>query len=99
MERRGGRGVREVAEEIGVSSATLSRVERGNLPDIETFTKICRWLKVDPADILDLKEFAERPRTPGIAAHFRADQTLDPLAAADLAQLLLLAQQAFAERQ
>jgi hypothetical protein len=74
------------------------------LPDIETFTKICKWLKVDPAEILDITEFANRT-PPGtvessatIAAHFRADAALDPQAAQDLAQLLLLAQRAFAER-
>ena len=36
LEKREDRGVREVAKEIGISPATLSRVERGNLPDLET---------------------------------------------------------------
>jgi transcriptional regulator with XRE-family HTH domain len=101
-ERRGYLGVRDLADTIGVSAATLSRVERGKLPDIETFAKICRWLKVDPAEILEIKEFPERGRremsepATTIAVHFRADAVLDTQAAQDLAQLLLLAQRAFA---
>lgn len=46
------RGVREVAAEIGISPATVSRVERGHSPDLETFAKICRWLDVDPGEVL-----------------------------------------------
>jgi transcriptional regulator with XRE-family HTH domain len=37
--------LRDAAREIGTSSATLSRIERGRLPDIETFFKCCKWLK------------------------------------------------------
>jgi transcriptional regulator with XRE-family HTH domain len=45
--KRGKKGLRETAAEIGgVSAATLSRIEQGNLPDVETFIKICKWLKV-----------------------------------------------------
>ncbi len=45
--KRGGMGLRQAAEELGtVSAATLSRVEQGKLPDVETFIKICKWLNV-----------------------------------------------------
>lgn len=45
--KRGDKGLRETAEEIGsVSLATLSRVEKGNLPDVETFITLCKWLGV-----------------------------------------------------
>lgn len=37
-------GVREFAEQIGVSSATLSRITNDNVPDIETFFTLCRWM-------------------------------------------------------
>src|SRR5271165_3139780 len=53
-DRRGGRGIREVAQEIGISAATLTRVEGGRFQDIATFQKICSWLKVNPAEILDI---------------------------------------------
>jgi transcriptional regulator with XRE-family HTH domain len=45
--KRGKKGLRDTATEIGdVSSATLSRVEQGNLPDVETFIRLCKWLGV-----------------------------------------------------
>jgi transcriptional regulator with XRE-family HTH domain len=48
--KRGKTGLRDAAIEIGgISPATLSRIELGNLPDVETFIKICNWLGV-PAD-------------------------------------------------
>jgi transcriptional regulator with XRE-family HTH domain len=89
---RGTRGIREVAAEIGVSAATLSRVERGYMPDLETFGKICRWLKVDPAEILGMKDVVSK--RPAVAVHFRKDQALQPATAAALAQMILAAQRA-----
>lgn len=41
---RGARGVREAAREIGISHATLSRVERGFAPDARTLQRVCAWL-------------------------------------------------------
>lgn len=46
--------LREAAREIGVAAATLSRIERGSLPDIETFRKICVWLGISADHILSL---------------------------------------------
>ena len=58
-------GVREFAREIGISAATLSRIERGKLPDIETFGKLCSVLKLDPADILEIEDIeANQPPPP-----------------------------------
>jgi len=52
MERRGEEGIREFAKKLGISPATLSRVENGKLPDLETFSKICDKLGLDPSEIL-----------------------------------------------
>jgi predicted transcriptional regulator len=38
------RGIRSVSKEIGISPATLSRVERGNNCDAFTLAKILSWL-------------------------------------------------------
>jgi len=38
-------GVREFGDSIGVSAATFSRIENGKTPDIETFFKLCFWMK------------------------------------------------------
>jgi transcriptional regulator with XRE-family HTH domain len=101
-ERRGGRGVRDVAIEIGISPATLSRVEAGKLPDLLTFRKLCTWLKVDPGTILEIpdetgSQHADVP-SPGAAVHLRADVLLTPQAAGDLAHLILAAQRELARR-
>ena len=89
---RGARGVREVAGEIGVSPATLSRVERGFMPDLETFGRICRWLTVDPAEILGVKDVVSK--RPAAAVHFRKDQTIRPTTAQALGEMILAAQRA-----
>ncbi len=102
-ERRGGRGTREVAQEIGISPATLTRVEAGRLPDLLTFRKICAWLKVNPADILGLPvPGPEEPLADDISSaatvHLRADQALPQEAALDLAQLIIIAHRELARR-
>ena len=38
------RGVRGVAREIGISAATLNRIERGENCDAVSLTKILAWL-------------------------------------------------------
>lgn len=102
-ERRGGRGVREIAKEIGISPATLSRVESGKLPDLLTFRKICTWLKIDPAEILEIAPNTSgsdqtNEALPAAAVHLRADVAMSAEAASDLAQLILIAQQELARR-
>ena len=42
-EQRGRRGLRQVAREIGISPATLSRAERGEGCDGETLARIVLW--------------------------------------------------------
>jgi DNA-binding Xre family transcriptional regulator len=99
-DRRGGRGIREVAQEIGISAATLTRLEGGRLPDIATFQRICSWLQVNPAEILDIST----PNSPSstdtlvAAVHLRADQSLPEAAATDLAQLIVVAHRELARR-
>jgi DNA-binding Xre family transcriptional regulator len=36
------------AQEIGISKATLSRLEKGNTPDVKTLAKLCKWLNTTP---------------------------------------------------
>lgn len=40
-------GVRELAKDIGVSTATLNRIEHGNVCDSTALTKILGWLFAD----------------------------------------------------
>jgi transcriptional regulator with XRE-family HTH domain len=82
--------VRVVAGEIGISPATLSRVERGYMPDIDTFSKICGWLQIDPGEILGGKPKVTQAPMAGV--HFRKSQTIAPETAKALAQLIIAVQ-------
>jgi len=91
-EKRGSKGLRAVAEEIGeISAATLSRIEQGNLPDVDTFIRICKWLNVatdtfiissvnEPQHELSNKDF--------VVSRLRADKTLSPEAAKTLIDVI-----------
>ncbi len=94
MEQRGGRGVREIAKEIGISPATLSRVERGHLPDLETFGKVCQWLELDPNEVLGITHQAHKEPQVQATVHFRKDKTINPETAKALGSLILSAQRA-----
>lgn len=93
--KRGKVGLRAVAEQIdGVSVATLSRIEQGKIPDVDTFIKICRWLDV-PTDTFVLKTDQEADSQPDnqqtIVAHLRAERELDSETVQMLVKLVNLA--------
>jgi len=99
-DRRGKGGIREVAHEIGISPATLSRVENGKLPDLDTFSKICKWLRIDPGEVLGWKGDvlgSSSPQDSIISAHLRADKNQSPEAAQALAEMILAAQRMISE--
>jgi len=78
-ENRAGKGLREIANEIGgISFTTLSRIEKGKVPDVETFVKLCAWLKV-PADTFIQRaheNITEVSNKQSIVAHLRAEREL-----------------------
>lgn len=93
-ERRASKGMREAAKEIGISPATLSRVENGHLPDLENFRLICDWLGVDPGSLLGVKVNAMPQQQPSVRVHFRKDATIKLETAQSLANMILAAQRA-----
>ena len=40
-----GDGIRDLAREIGISSATLFRIEQGHRMDLDTFQKLLVWFQ------------------------------------------------------
>ena len=100
-ERRGAQGVRQTAKEIGVSSATLSRVENGKQPDLLTFEKLCRWLQMSPSEFLDVDDSAADERAearPAVAtAHLRAKRDITPELANALGEMIIRAQAMLAD--
>ena len=98
-QKRGNKGLRKVAAEMNVSAATLSRVEAGKQPDLESFTKICAWLGVNPGEFLGYKEPGEtetvsKPNQTVMLAHFKAGKTMSPKTAQHLGALILAIHQA-----
>jgi DNA-binding Xre family transcriptional regulator len=91
-DKRGKRGVRETSKDIGISHGTLSRLERGYLPDFNTFKKVCAWLEINPNDVLGVQ--AEAKQVPKVGVHFRKKEALAPETAQALAQMILSAQRA-----
>lgn len=90
--RRAGKGIRAAANEVGISSATLSRIENGHMPDLETFAKLCQWLGNDPSEFLG---FQAKPM--GVAStvvHFRKKKTVTKETAHALGELILATQAA-----
>ena len=77
--KRADKGLRAVAEEIGgVSFATLSRIEQGKVPDVDTFIRICKWLNVttDTFIISDTKKTKPVSTQQQVVAHLRAEREL-----------------------
>lgn len=82
--KRGQRSLREVSAAIGtISPSTLSRVERGAVPDLETFLRLCGWLKIPtnafihaPASTLNRPGSEESAQL--VEQALRADGVLSP---------------------
>ncbi len=98
-EKRKSRKLREVATEIGISAATLLRVEGGKIPDVATFGKICNWLRIDPGTFLGFGEHKSKPKRitaptdhlTHVSSHMRTDSTAHQMTLQALAQMILLA--------
>lgn len=86
VRKRGDRGIRAVAKEIGISPSTLSRIENSKMPDLKTFHRVCEWLGYDAETAT-----AGGGRT-GVSVHFKKDQAIKPETARALADLIIAAQ-------
>lgn len=91
--KRGLKGIRTAAAEAGVSTATLSRVENGHMPDLETFAKICKWLGHDPREFLGLEAGKDIPPRRTVV-HFKKNKTVSMETATALGELILAAEDA-----
>ncbi len=77
-----GIGLRAAATEAGVSFNTLARVENGHVPDLETFSRLARWLGRSPSEFLGQGSVTSDSTPDVIEAHLRGD----PALASDAAQ-------------
>ena len=90
-----GLGIRAAAKEIGISHPTLSRIERGHLPDLENYQRICRWLGEDAeSNVMPSAGLSSSTEASVVAeVHFRKRATVSPKTAQALAQMILAAQE------
>jgi transcriptional regulator with XRE-family HTH domain len=79
-ERRSRRlSLRDVSDETGVSINTLSRVERGHLPDLKNYLLLVDWLGVPADTFLETSQSDSAGGTLDLVArHFRSDRNLTP---------------------
>lgn len=98
--KRGNRGLREIAKKMGISHTTLARVEAGKQPDLDTFSKICKWLEINPSDVLNLNtsntsnsnSSSEDPSPSTFSVQFRADRTFSPETAKRIGEMIIAVQ-------
>lgn len=91
--KRADKGLRAVAVEIGgVSAATLSRIEQGKIPDVDTFIRICKWLDVT-TDTFIISDINKKPISTKeqVVAHLRAERELSRETVNMLIQMIDLA--------
>ncbi len=80
--------LRDVGAAIGVSPATLSRIERGaGTPDLQTLDTLIDWLELDRRAVF-VKQVKEAASTPErVAVLLRADKNLDAATAKALSTI------------
>lgn len=86
--RRRGQSLRVAAGEIGTSFNTLSRVERGHVPDLRGFESIVEWLGLDPAAFFVPSRQREITTTESVTHLLRSDPALTGQAAEQISELV-----------
>jgi transcriptional regulator with XRE-family HTH domain len=96
--------IRQAADETGVSAPTLSRVERGHLPDSENLLRLARWagLRIDPATARAARNRAVHDPSAStleaIELHLRADKDLTRDDAEALTEMFRVAYEHLADK-
>lgn len=78
--------LRDLHELTGVAVNTLSRVERGDVPDLKNFRLIVEWLDLPAERFLEGAGEASTPEI--IARHLRADRRLPAEAARKIVEMV-----------
>ena len=87
--RRRHLSLRDLSDLIGVSVNTLSRVERGHLPDLRNYQRLVEWLDVPADTFLEQTTEEHAPDTLDLVIrHLRSDTALTPAAVEKLANVV-----------
>lgn len=79
--------LRDLADEIGVGFNTLSRVERGHVPELKNYNRIVKWLGAPGQALFEDSQIA-RSTPELIAKHIYGDVRLEPKAANEMMALV-----------
>ena len=80
---------RQVALEAEISASTLTRMQRGRRPDVDTFAALVSWLGVSADEFLTAPAGGRRaPRSASVATLLRARKEMSAGAADALVDLL-----------
>jgi transcriptional regulator with XRE-family HTH domain len=91
-ERRGAMNLKEATKEIGdISISTLSRVEQGKIPDLNTFILLCDWLNINQEEFTVGYTNISTDHKEDILYHLRADSTLSKDVAEALKKMIEIA--------
>ena len=85
--RRRRLSLRDLADEVGVSFNTLSRVERGYLPDLTNYNRIITWLSA-PGLVLVDTDSVDTSTPELLAKHLYTDPRLKPEHASQMMALI-----------
>ena len=88
LKHRGNMGVRAAAAEIGISPTTLTRIEKGHVPDVGTLEKLSKWLGADPSKFTGVGD---------LQIAFKNKKAVSPQTAQALADLITQAARQFDE--
>jgi transcriptional regulator with XRE-family HTH domain len=96
VQKRGSMGLRAAAKEIGIGSATLSRLEKGSTADLTTLEKVYTWLEVDISQHFGGKS-NEQPHQE-IQVAFKSKNAISPETARAITNLIIAAHSSFAHK-
>ncbi len=91
---------RGLAQEIGITPSTFTRMSQGRRPDVDTFAGLLRWLGMPVEAFLQPvqpQECSEEEPLAMIGAYLRMDKNLSAEAAAALERLIRVAYETLAE--
>ncbi len=94
-QHRGSMGIRAAAREIGISPTTLSRIEHGHVPDLNTLQKISEWMGADPAEFVGGNDQTSPNDRDALQIAFKKKSTVSPATSKSLANLIELANKKF----
>jgi len=87
-DRRGRLSLRAAAEQADVPFNTLSRVEKGDLPDLANFRRIVAWLGLPPERFFQPAQIRTETTPDVIAYHLARDPNLTDTASEKIAALV-----------